>query len=92
MIMNAAVADPVARLEQRLLHLEEAYMFLQRTVQELDGVVLHVQRRLDALESRIGQLDGRLAGFLEPDAVAQSDDSTAAGPYGAVGASEAERR
>jgi len=40
----------------RLVQLEELFLHLQRTVQDLDGVVLAQQKSLDAMERRIAQL------------------------------------
>ncbi len=53
----------------RLTKLEELFMHLQRTVQDLDHVIREVQRRLDTLESGVGRVASRIEGL--------SEDSTA---------------
>ena len=48
--------DELARLTDRVTELEMLYMHLQRTVQELNEVVIQYEKRLDTLESGMGRL------------------------------------
>lgn len=52
-------------LAERLTRLEELYMHLQRTMQELDGVAVASQKRLDALEGGLSRLARRLDVAIE---------------------------
>ena len=48
------------RLNQRVIELEALFMHLQRTISELDQVVLAQQKRLEALERKIASLGAEL--------------------------------
>jgi uncharacterized coiled-coil protein SlyX len=68
--MNASEQDPVQPLAERIIRLEELFLHLQRTVQDLDEVVLKIVNRLDALEAglaRIATRTERLSDSLGPD-------------------------
>lgn len=47
-------ANARAALAQRLQAMEELYMHLQRTVSELDHVIVAQGKRLDELEKKVG--------------------------------------
>src|SRR6185437_1368907 len=53
------------RNAERLTQLEEFCTFLQRTVNELDQVVLSQQRRIDSLEARLSRLTSHLERVTE---------------------------
>jgi uncharacterized coiled-coil protein SlyX len=52
------------KMSARLIELEELVTHLQRTVQDLDGVVLAQQRQLDTLAQRLARLSGQLEANL----------------------------
>ncbi len=43
-------------LDRRVVELETLFTYLQQTVQDLDGVVLRQQERLEAAEATLGRL------------------------------------
>ncbi len=53
-------ARPEHRLEDRLVELEIRYTHLERTLDELGGVVLEQQRIIDGLVKRLAELTGRV--------------------------------
>lgn len=58
--MNAPELPPNDRMESRLVELETLTMYLQRTLGELDQVVLAQQKRIEGLEREIARLKSGL--------------------------------
>ena len=54
--MSTSQHDPIDRLDARITKLEELLTHLQRTVEDLNGAILQVQKRLDALASEAARL------------------------------------
>lgn len=73
--MNAPIVpDEIERLSARVADLEALFTHLQRTVGELDQVVLtqqrqidHLERRLVALGSEVTTISGALADERKPE-------------------------
>ena len=53
--MDDQHANQPEQLAARLAHVEELFMHLQRTVQDLDQVVILQGKRLDTLERKVSQ-------------------------------------
>jgi SlyX protein len=67
--MNHPQDEPLALLSARMTELEGLFTHLQRTVQELDQVVLAQQRRIEVLEAQVLRLAAgleALSGSSEP--------------------------
>ena len=54
--MSQQPADGLQNIAMRVVELESLHMHLQRTVEDLNQVVLAQQNRLDALERAVGAL------------------------------------
>jgi uncharacterized coiled-coil protein SlyX len=63
--MNPDQAASNERLAERLTQLEEFCTFLQRTVNDLDHVVLEQQQRIESLEARLLRLNSQFDRALE---------------------------
>ena len=66
--MSAADPTTLDRLSQRVTDLEMLFTHLQRSVQDLDKVILDQQKQIDALRAQIGRLLLQLEQFAEPAA------------------------
>jgi uncharacterized coiled-coil protein SlyX len=55
---DANAQPPENRLHERLIELEMLFTHLQRTLADLDQVVLSQQKQIEALERTIGSLHG----------------------------------
>lgn len=74
--MNHPQDEPIASISSRMTELEGLFTHLQKTVQELDQVVLAQQRRLEVLEARVLRLAAgieALAGASEPPRTLEDD-------------------
>jgi prefoldin subunit 5 len=60
-VMSAEPSPSWQPLAERITRFEEAAMYLERSVEQLDGHVCHLQKCLDALEGRVQRLES----FLE---------------------------
>jgi uncharacterized coiled-coil protein SlyX len=59
--MSRPQQDELSRLTGRVTELETLYLHLQRTVQQLDEVVVEQQKRVDTLQARVERLIGQWA-------------------------------
>ena len=64
--MSVADQTMLDRLSQRVTDLEMLFTHLQRSVQDLDKVILDQQKQIDALRAQIGRLLLQLEQFAEP--------------------------
>ena len=59
-----AKEEQIARLEARIIELEGLYMHQQKLVQDLNDVVVQLQRRLDQFEMHTARLSARTESLL----------------------------
>ncbi|MBI3840334.1 MAG: SlyX family protein [Planctomycetia bacterium] len=59
--MGESESKAFDRLNQRVVELEALFMHLQRTVNELDQVVLAQQKRLEVIERKVAALGADLS-------------------------------
>ncbi|MEX2139896.1 MAG: SlyX family protein [Pirellulales bacterium] len=75
------MSDPKAdarELECRLSEMESVLMFLQRTTDDLNTVILEQQRRLEAQDNELARLRAMFANFADamPEAPRKPEDET----------------
>lgn len=70
--MNPSDRSDVKALQTRVIELEELLTHHQHTVSQLDEIVAEQAKRIDDLQKRYGQLDGKLDG-LQDQLVEQRD-------------------
>lgn len=63
--MNDTDPNPLGQLDVRVTKLEELFMHLQRTVEQLDEVALGLHRRLDGLDARLTRLNQQIGQLME---------------------------
>lgn len=59
--------DSAAQLAARLTELEHRYTLLQRTVEDLDGVLVSQARQIESLERKIAHLTNQLGALANRD-------------------------
>ena len=68
------LSERVARLESRLLQLEESLAFLQHTQDQLNTELTRVSTQTDRIEPKLGELHGALQAIDERTKPNQSTD------------------
>ena len=68
------LSERVARLESRLLQLEESLAFLQHTQDQLNTELTRVATQTDRIEPKLGELHGALQAIDERTKPNQSTD------------------
>ena len=63
--MNSDMSDAALRLEARFSDLESRYTHVQRTVEEMNAVVIEQEKRIDTLERKVALLAGQLGSLAE---------------------------
>jgi uncharacterized coiled-coil protein SlyX len=63
--MATSELDSIDRLRQRVTDLEALFTHLQRSVQDLDKVILDQQRQLDAVRGQMSRLMLQLEQFTD---------------------------
>jgi uncharacterized coiled-coil protein SlyX len=77
--MSPQQHDDLSRLADRVTELETLYMHLQRTVHELNDVVIQNRGQLDTLLGRVDRLVAIAAQGSVPGPEQDGDDMSAAG-------------
>lgn len=68
------LSERVARLEARLVQLEESLAFLQHTQDQLDSELTRVATQTDRIEPKLGELHGALQAIDERTKPNQATD------------------
>ncbi len=77
MANSEELSEHVARLEARLLQLEESLGFLQHTQDQLNSELTRVATQADRIEPKLGELHGALQAIDERTKTNQATDEAA---------------